>query len=120
MVLCWVIILTHKEHLIILDKQTYGFLAAAVRFVIGVNKRLYTYIYNRTLTMFLFIINPANNRNNCMHKRAVVHAVFAVEVCGQWVVLAKHIESIYEVVLITKESINALFLLNAFFVGKSF
>ena len=61
--------------------------------------------------MLLTVVNPADDGHYRVHKRLVVHAVFAMEMDGLWIYLMKHVVGIYCCVLIAKESVDVLALL---------
>ena len=76
--------------------------------LIGIHQRLYTYIYNRTLTTFLLIVNPADDGDDGVHEALVVHAVFAMEMGGLRILLMEQVIGVDCCVFITEEPVDTL------------
>ena len=103
-------------NLIVLNQHAYGFLNGREGFLVVIHQTFYTYIYYRTLTLLLKIVNPTDDGNNAVHERTVVHAVLTVEVECIGVDFVKHVEGVDCGVFVAKESVDTLtvFVRNAF------
>ena len=100
---CW----GHEVHLVALNELAHGLLAAAGGMAIGILQGLQAYVDDGTLAALLAVIDPADDGQDAVHERAVVHAVLAVEADGLRIVLMEQAEGVDQIVLVAEEAEHA-------------
>ena len=96
-----------------LYQEFIGLNKTRLRLTIVIHQSICIDIQSRALPTLLLVTYPAYHRHYTMEERAVVHAMFAMEVGSMSVVLAKEVEGVDNRVFISKKSIYMLIIIGS-------